>query len=395
MLKRVVVVVTTPPLDDLDLRKMTVVDDVASLADSVFSTITSYAASHEDGMVALLLLAGAIITFAGRTLLEPTVFLLGFVPTCTSITAFGIALVADQDKRVQPTYVSVLQSLVVVFALILGVLVGVVMVRMLCGVFVFLLCAVFGAILIAIVYFLAMQPAISHNGLIVWYAAMALAAIVTALISVKYPKTGVILGTSLDGAALAVFSVAHFLGHQPRILEVPPPEGALPQDVVPNDAIDHWWGASYAIFTLLLAMFGVIIQRRVAKAELVVSKHPAASSSDQRPVSTTAEQADRLHYSPPAVTSDTHVGADYFSASAPQYRMPARYLLPSSEEQQQLVTVIEPPRSPAHRRNNSQSSIPSNTYGATDSQDVSYSVIQNLGADPLTPSVQSQRESRD
>lgn len=354
---------------------MSVVDNVANSADDVFSNISSYAKSHGDGIIALCLLVGVVIAFSGRILLRPTVFLLGFVPTATSVTAFGVAVVADHSTGSAARYNPIFEALVVLFAIALGLAVGIVMVRLLFRVATFLLCGGFGAVLVLIVYMLLLQPATSRNGLLVWYAAMILAGLLTALLSVRYPDTAVILGTSFDGAALAVFSVARFLGHQPHLLSAVPP-GNAPL----SSSIDHWWSIAYAVATVLLALFGALAQRRVALADHIIAErhtqrvttHLLLPDANAAPFgSSGADEADGRN-----------------GRARGLVRRP-RYLVDAGEEHRQLVTVIEPPRSPSYRRSGSQSPpLPPHGYGATGSQDAQYSVVHNLGAEPLAPSVE-------
>lgn len=361
---------------------MTVVDDIATSADNVLSNVANYAETHSEGITALLLLLGVVITFSGRILLRPTVFLLGFAPTTSSITAFGVALLADHSSGWARHYQVIFQMLVFLFALSMGLLVGIVMVRLLFRVVTFLLCGGLGAVLVLIFHMLILQPAGSQNALLVWYAAMILAGLITALISVGYPETTVILGTSFDGAALAVFSVARFLGHRPRLLA---PTGS--ESAIGWDAMEHWWAISYGVAAILLALFGAMAQRRVAIADAIME------SASRQVVSVTTPLLFHEDLRGDAdITDVTDAPRGVNKRLSMPVRPRSRYLLPSVDDSRQVVTVIEPPRSPAYRRSGSQSPPAFSAYGAADVEDAQYSVVHNLGAEPLVPSIEPRNE---
>lgn len=387
--------------------KMTFVDDVADSLDKVLSTISFYSESHKDGIIALFLLFGVIITFTGKALIRPTVFLLGFLPTSTIMTSFGVALVADMTKSDSspPVYVPFVQVAIVLTSLILGILVGIVMVRLLFRVTIFLICGVSGAVMVATIYLLLMQPSNSRNALSVWYACMLLAAIVAALLSVTYPSAAIILGTSFDGAALAVISVSRFLGHRPVVfnplLPTPSPTAPSPSPSLPpsSKSIDNWWAMSYAIAVLILAIFGAVTQYRVAVADRIVAQHSQEKRRRSRPQETSI-----MEPGPPVLLqlpSNTEVEDEYASTVAngspsekrshkfpTHFLNPSRFLLPPSQDQER-VTVIEPSTPTSHSGNNSMYSAPQSSlavYGSTDQQDAQYSVIHNLGAQPLNHS---------
>lgn len=313
---------------------MAVVDSVSDTANSLFSSLNTYAATHHDGIVALLLLTGVTITFTGRKLLKPTVFLLGFIPATLFIAAIGVAFSYDQ-----PIHQPWLDALAIAISLLFGVLIGFIMLRLLFRIATFLICAGFGAVLVLVTHLFILQPTTGQNAQFLLYAAVIFAAIVAGLLSVSYPDTGIILGTAFDGAALAVFSLARFLGHRPHVLS----EQVNAADVPP------WWAVGYGAATLLLGLFGAITQRQVANADAVV-----ASLTKQTPSGYGGSEQGSLPFLP---GEETH-------------------LLP-----------FEPPRTPPHLRSGIPSPDRNSEYGAVDQEDPQYSVVHNLGAGPLTPSV--------
>lgn len=394
-------------------------------------------------------MCGVVLCFTGHTLLRPTVFLLGSLPTTVVICVFGLALLADHHHSPTPSTTAaveatpgpsvltrLLQVVVLLFGITLGLLVGMVMVRLLCRVAIFLICAVYGAICTLLIYFILLQPASSHNALLLWYAAIVLAALISALLSVTYPEAAIILGTALDGAALAVYCAAHFLGHPPYIIATTAETEVT--GVKHNFNADRWWAASYAFLTILLALFGAFTQRRVNAAakpstfftQPVESIAGAANQSSQQTSTQQGSDQQQLPQQPeqlgqpnlaqdvqlygPSISTDINGLPNYHPASVlteggsanglvermnSSYGFPQRYLVSGAngmgtqDEQNQLVTVIEPPRSPAYRHSDQPNHLPISAYGAMDSQDMQYSVVQNLGADPLVPSVQPYKDS--
>lgn len=375
---------------------MTVVDDVIDALDNVFSTISLYSKSHQDGSTALILLFGVIIVFTGKALLRPTVFLLGFLPTSTVMSSFGIALVADiTDHASSPNkFVIYVDVIIIIISLILGLLVGVVMVRLLLRVTTFVICGASGAVMVALVYLFFIHPPTSRNVLFVWYAVMLLAVIVTALLSVTYPDTAIILGTSFDGAALAVASMARFLGHRPTLFHPfsasPTPSSAPPGSAPPSiDHADNWWAMSYAVTLLILAAFGSATQYRIVSAERLVARDAEQRRQQYQPLSihtldSSRPLADQYLFS--TVVEDLPV--DKVTGQIQTNHDSSEFLLPSSNGEER-ITVTEPPtpthNSPGYPGNHRyQTSHPK--YGSNNTEDAQYSVIYNLGAQPLAPS---------
>lgn len=327
---------------------MAVVDSVSDSANSLLSAVNDYAASHHDGLIALALFAGVIIAFAGRTLLKPTVFLLGFVPATVTIVALGLALVEDES----PEHGSLLEGIVIAVALLAGVLVGVIMLRLLFRIATFLLCAGFGAVLVLVFHLFLLEPVVDKNARFILYATAIFAALMTGLFSVSYPDTGIILGTSFDGAALSVFSLSRFLGHRPNILA----------ESVQGTDISMWWAMGYGVATLLLGMFGAVTQRQVAIADAII----AQNAEDKK------KPATDHPYDP--------------MAESPYMGM--------SGEGDHLLPLAEPPRTPPYMRSGVESPATSG-YGAVDREDTQYSVVHNLGAAPLAPSVETYQGGKD
>lgn len=318
---------------------MTVVESVSDSANSLLNAIDLYAAGHHDGLVALALFAGVVIAFSGRTLLKPTVFLLGFVPATVTIIALGLALVQDEN----PEHVSLLEGIAIVVALAAGILVGVIMLRLLFRIATFVLCAGFGAVLVLVFHLFLLDPAVGKNAQFILYAAAIFAALIAGLFSVSYPETGIILGTSFDGAALAVFSLARFLGHRPDVLAESVQAG--------EDSV--WWAIGYGIATLLLGVFGALTQRQVAVADAII-----AQNAERK------KQPDDDQYDP--------------MVQSPYMGIPG--------EGHHLMGMAEPPRTPPYMRSSVESPAASG-YGAMDQEDTQYSVVHNLGAAPLEPSI--------
>lgn len=387
---------------------MDFVEEVADSVNNLFSTILSYANSHRDGIIALLLMFGIVLSFTGKAVIRLTVFLLGFIPTTTVMTTFGVALITDLNPHSSSSkYVIVAQVLVVVVSLFLGVLVGFVMVRLLFRVTTFLICGASGAIMVCIIYLLFLRPSHSRSGLFVWYAFMLLAAVIAALLSVSYPDSAVILGTSIDGAAIAVMCIAWFLGHRPTVFDpirsspspIPSPISSpipSPSALPAHSSNDELWAMVYAFSVILLAIFGAITQYRISTANEIVAEY----TGQQR----RRAQAERDSYHDTSVivplrqdqgtevyTTATLVEGAPTDKSAlrmpTRFVNPSRYLMPpSSDNNQERVTIIEPPGSNSPGGNSNNNSYP--IYGATEVEDAQYSVMHNLGAQPLTDAEQ-------
>lgn len=352
---------------------MSVLDDVSATADNFFNTLQTYSVSHRDGIIAVLLLAAAIISFAGRTLLRPTIFLMGFAPTFLTVAAFGVALAEEQASSHTPRYVAIFKTVSITIAALFALLIGLLVVGLLFRVATFLLCAAFGAILVVVFNLFLLQPSISPNALLAWYTAMLLAGLLSGINSVYYPITAITLATAFDGAALAIFSLAHFLGHQPNLL-----------NGVPNTTAEKWWSVCYASATVLLGIFGAITQ---TQATIVEPFSPRGRAVPTSSLSGTPEDArdevldatlvpqERLPFHKNLTSPATY--ATNQSAVPP-------YLLPPIDESARLY-IPEPPQSPSYRGSTAPS--PSqNDYGATEANDAQYSVMQGIGAPPLSSS---------
>ncbi|KAI0563283.1 hypothetical protein FGB62_43g18 [Gracilaria domingensis] len=325
---------------------MAVVDSVSDSADTLFSNFNEYAASHQDGIVALLLFVGVIVTFAGRVLLTPTVFLLGFIPSSTAITAFAFAFIEDR----KPSHPRVLGGVSMVVAAATGTLVGIIMLRLLFRIATFVLCAGFGAVIVLVVHLFLLEPSVGSNALIILYSIVILCALLSGLFSVSYPEPAIILGTSFDGAAVAVFSLARFLGHRPKLLaEVP--EGSQ---------IPAVWAIGYASATLLLGIFGAMTQWQVALADRIV----AAAAQKANPTNAGgSKDNDTTGYS---LQGDQH----------------------------QILLSSEPPRTPTYEREPLHSPIGTSTYGAVEQED-QYTVLHNIGAGPLPDNLEMLKNAKD
>lgn len=316
---------------------MAIFDTVSSSATSFYDTISEYALSHHDGLVALSLFAGVVVAFSGRTLLRPTVFLLGFIPTTVVVMAVGLAFVHDEN----PDHTSLLEGLAIAVAVLLGVLVGVVTLRLLFRIATFVLCANFGAVLVFVFHLFLLEPITDQKALFLWIFIAAISALVAGLFSVSYPETGIILGTAFDGSALAVFSLARFLGHRPVIFQA--------GDVDAAADISVWWSIAYGVATLLLGVFGALTQRQVAIADEIIANY--AKEKRQNP-------------------------------NAPLDPMAHSPYVDFPEEEHQLLALSEPPHTPLHMRSGVGSPGAGSGYGAIGDEPM-YSVTHNLGAVPL------------
>lgn len=331
-----------------NITNMTVVDSVSGTADTLLSNVNSYAASHRDGVIALLLFTGVIIAFTGRSMLRPTVFLLGFIPASAVITTVGLALADNQTN-----HVSIIRAISLILALLFGTLVGVILLRLLFHLATFVLCAGFGAVLVFVAHLLLLEPAMGPNAQFILFAAAILAALVSGLLSVSYPETGIIMGTSFDGSALAVYSLSRFLGHRPSFLS----------QTVSGVDITPWWAFGYGAATVLLGVFGAMTQRQVALADSIIAK----AAEKKLKSNSTSSAPDRTN------SDNTFLGGD-----------------------DATLLTVEPPRTPPFMKSGVDNS-PAGTslYGATDNDDGQYSVIHNLGADPLGPSIDPYHHDRE
>ncbi|CAN8076925.1 unnamed protein product [Agarophyton chilense] len=323
---------------------MAVVDSVSDSADNILSTFNGYTADHQDGIVALLLFVGVIVTFAGRVLLTPTVFLVGFIPSATAITAFAFAFIKER----KPSNPRVLGGVSMIVAAATGTLVGIIMLRLLFRIATFLLCAGFGAVLVLVGHLFLLEPSVGPNALIIIYSIVILAALLSGLYSVSYPEPAIILGTSFDGAALAVFSLARFLGHRPKLLAEVPEGSQIPTE----------WAIGYAAATLFLGVFGSMTQWQVALADRIVAA--AAEKAN-----TTAEDKE-----------NETIGYN------------------SQSDQHQLLLTSEPPRTPTFEREPLHSPVGMSTYGAVEPED-QYTVLHNIGAGPLPDNMEMLKNAKD
>lgn len=330
---------------------MTVVDSVSTTANAFLTTLQQYVSTHHDGIVALLLFIGVIVAFSGKVLLSPTVFLLGFLPTTVSICALAAAFGQDQQDAVP--HLILIEAICIIFAILIGILVGVVLLRLLFRIATFLLCAGFGAVLVFVLHLYLLQPAVAPNAQFFLYCAALFAALIAGLFSVSYPETAIILGTAFDGAALAVFSLARFLGQRPNLFSgiVQTPDTASP-----------WWTIAYATATLLLGILGAITQHQVATAvRLMAAQKADGTRPNAKPAGAQSQDAS---IAPPLPFG--------FAEEDP---------------------LIPPLRTPPSR---SGMASPGSTsgYGAV-GDDSHYNVMQNLGAAPLGSSLDNFKISKD
>lgn len=110
--------------------------------------------THQGGIVALVLLLAVALTPTGGLILPPTVFILGFVPAflCES-EVLGVLRCEDIEER-SCSDRSLVPVVLVVASLALGVIAGVVMLRLLFALTIFTMTAVSGVVLAAIMHML-------------------------------------------------------------------------------------------------------------------------------------------------------------------------------------------------------------------------------------------------
>lgn len=246
-------------------------DTVAGSAGSLASSVASWSSEHEDGLIALALLCATCVTFAGRTLLRPTVFLLGFIPASVFVCNIGLSLFpgaasddaaaatsaaaegAAETAKATPASTA-FPGIVIAASVVVGIVAGTIMLRLLFMLATFAITAASGAVLVLIVHVLLLQPD-TKSGEVVLFTVAVAAALVTGMLSLAYPKRMIIFGTAFDGAAIAIFALAHFLGNEPDILGTVTSEKSV------------LWSVGYAIASIVLGLYGTYIQIRVARAE--------------------------------------------------------------------------------------------------------------------------------
>ena len=228
---------------------VSVMGTVQDAAGTLSSVVTNFATTHQDGIDALLIVGGVIVALCGRVILRPVVFLLGFSPTFALFAAIGLSIVTDTLKMTTRTF----ETIALGGAFILAVIVGMIMLKVLFRVAVFAICASMGGVLVLnlSLYF----PTQATFELIRDTIAV-IVAILTGMLSTYARETAVIFGTSFDGAALATYAVAGFLGHRPILFNI---------DEAPKQP--HAWKVFYATFLMCLALFSVLMQLRLAAAE--------------------------------------------------------------------------------------------------------------------------------
>lgn len=240
---------------------------MADNAGELASTVSSFVDSHQDGIIALVLLLAVAVTLTGRLMLRPTVFMLGFAPTFLFCASLGYSVFCDVEEAKSCAAGTPVPVALVVASLVLGVIAGIVMLRLLFGLAIFAMTAASGVVLVAIIHVLLLQP--DSGGVEVIMFAIAIAAgLLCGLLSLAYPEVMIIVGTSIDGAAVAIFALAHFLGNEPDVL------GTVAKGKSP------FWNISYAIDTVILGTYGMLIQLRIAAAERTSSSSSQGSHSD-------------------------------------------------------------------------------------------------------------------
>lgn len=262
-------------------------DAMTDAAGQVATSVSSWIKSHDDGIVALMLLLSTMVVFSGRTMLRPTVFLMGFLPTSIFFGAVGMSLlpnrsssppVASGTATTAPVVVTgapsignatntgggaaagviassqgggrVLPGLILLVAVVTGILAGIVVLRLMFSLANFVITASSGVVLVLIVHLLLLSPT-TKSGEIVLFCVCTLAGLLAGMLSLAYPRTMLIIGTAFDGAAVAIFCLAHFLGNQPDVL------------ATIATVKSPLWAIGYCIATIMLGTYGAIVQMRV------------------------------------------------------------------------------------------------------------------------------------
>jgi hypothetical protein len=232
-------------------------DGVADAAGAISSSVANYADTHQDGIIALALMCGTAVVFCGRTLLRPTVFMIGFIPTVAFFASIGYSLLPESSFTAPASsdIAHVLPVVVGIASVALGVLAGIIVNRLLFALATFIVTAASGVVFVLIAHAFLLQP-VTSSGQVILFTAAVVAALVTGMLSLIYPRIMVILGTAFDGAAIAVLSVAHFLGNG--------------SDAFMGTATaleSPWWALGCSIATVVLGSYGVMIQMRVVANE--------------------------------------------------------------------------------------------------------------------------------
>ncbi len=304
---------------------MGVVDTVRNAAVALSTIVGKFASTHHDGILALCIFVGLIIAFCGRVILRPTVFLLGFSPTFALFASIGLALVQDS----KPARTSLVEALAVLLAVVLGVLVGFIMLKVLFRFAIILICAGLGVVLVLDLNLFVTANALSHNGQVLRDLLVIIAAILAGTASIKFPETSIVLGTAFDGAGLAVYALAKFLGHRPNVFAA----SLLPPDVT-DVPVWEAWKIFYACLVIALGLFAAGMQHRLARAETIADKTRLAAAYEPVP--------------------DVEEGGSAYHGGSP-----------------------EPPGTP---RSFAKEDDTFGNYGAMEHE---YSVVSNLGAPPL------------
>lgn len=223
-------------------------------ATSLVDSVGEYVDTHQDGIIALCLTCATAVTFSGRTLLRPTVFLSGFLPTFGFFSSIGYSLLPEPQRILDDNRIRVFPSLIVIVALLLGVLAGMIMLKVLFALATFLITAMSGAVLVFLVHVLLLQT-LTSSGQVILATFAVVAAMITGVVSLVYPRTMIIIGTAFDGGACTVYSLSHFLGHQPRVF------GSQTSVEAPL------WALGYSLATFVLAAYGIYVQLLVAATE--------------------------------------------------------------------------------------------------------------------------------
>lgn len=251
------------------------ISEETKAAGDLANVVYIFVNNHQEGLIALVLLVASIVTFSGRTLLKPAVFLLGFLPAFFFFASVALdyfcSSVADAAC---PNIASPLPIGAGLLSFLLGIIAGTLVLRLLFSLATFFICGASGVILVLIVHILLLQPQ-SNAGDVFLYAASVASALFMGIMSLTYLDLMIIVGSAIDGAAIAMYALLHFFGAQPDIRgQVSSGEGSVLLTLV------------YAVGVIAISSYGIFVQLRTAAAD-----HPPKLRSEYESQSPPEDEA--------------------------------------------------------------------------------------------------------
>lgn len=231
-------------------------EDKSTSAGDLANVVYIFASNHEEGLVAAVLLVATIVTLTGRTLLKPTVFLLGFLPFFSFFASAAFYyFCASTTTATCLNFHSPLQICAALVSFVLGIVAGVLVLQRLFPLATFFLIGVAGVILVLVAHILLLQPR-PNLGDVFFYAVAVAAALIMGIMSLYNLGLMIVIGSAIDGAAIAMYALLHFFGVEPSVLgQVPGAEGSL------------LWTLVYGVGVIFLSCYGTFVQLRMAAAD--------------------------------------------------------------------------------------------------------------------------------